>query len=396
MRIAYTLTHPIQYQSPLIRFLVDQGVDLHVIYATDITAGQYQDAGFGAQVKWDLPLLDGYEFTVLKPGTAIPTGLKGFGEYQSLIRSKVKQIQADVVWAHGWGNAYSMSAISAARSLGKKVFLRGETHLGSLNRSSGKLRRFLHREFVKQVIRRADVLLAVGSSNRQFYLAHGALKENIFVAPYVVDNQRFQCLAEASQNASRSIRDELQIREDQPIVLYCAKLIDVKDPGTLIRAVGNVRDSDPVLIMVGDGRLRPDMEALANRVAPCRVRFAGFKNQSELPAYYSLCDLFVLPSVFEPWGLVINEVMNAGKPVIAASCVGASADLILNGINGDVFSAGNVDELTSALELWLSDKTKLRVAGAASLERIHQWGFEQVLDGLTRALSFVEQRDHEL
>ena len=64
------------------------------------------------------------------------------------------------------------------------------------------------------------------------------------------------------------------------------------------------------------------------------VRFLGFRNQSEMPAFYDLCDLFVLPSHFEPWGLVINEAMNAGKPVIVSDCVGAAPDLVQTGRNG--------------------------------------------------------------
>lgn len=392
MRIAYCLTHPIQYQSPMIRYLVDQGIDLHVIYATDITAGQYQDAGFGSAVKWDLPLLDGYEYSVLKPASQIPTGFRCLKEFRSLIADRIGHLKADVVWAHGWGNGYALGAILAGRSLQKKILLRGETHLGSLRGSGNGVRRFLHRQFVKCVLKRVDALLAVGTANKQFYLHHGVSADKIFTTPYVVDNHRFQTLAEQSAASSHSIRDDLQIRTQQPIVLYCAKLIDVKDPATLIEAVGRVRGCDPVLLVVGEGKLRPEMEQLADEVAHGRVRFLGFKNQSELPAYYAVCDVFVLPSMFEPWGLVINEVMNAGKPVVAANCVGAAHDLIQAGENGDLFSPGSVEELALILESWLYDRDRCLDAGILSLKRINQWGFPQVLDGLSMALNSLRSK----
>src|SRR2546422_11478662 len=84
--------------------------------------------------------------------------------------------------------------------------------------------------------------------------------------------------------------------------------------------------SEPYLLFVGDGPSRGEIEGRAGRLGSA-VRFLGFRNQSELPALYDLCDVFVLPSLFEPWGLVVNEVMNAARPVIVSDRVGAAPDL---------------------------------------------------------------------
>jgi glycosyltransferase involved in cell wall biosynthesis len=143
----------------------------------------------------------------------------------------------------------------------------------------------------------------------------------------------------------------------------------------------------PVLLMVGDGELRPALEKLASEVAPGAVKFLGFQNQTRLPALYDLCDAFVLPSVFEPWGLVVNEVMNAGKPVIVSDQVGSGADLVEPGVNGEVFRAGGEADLAAKLRPWLVDAEKRQQAGAASLRRINEWGFVECCAGLKQALA---------
>ena len=93
------------------------------------------------------------------------------------------------------------------------------------------------------------------------------------------------------------------------------------------------------------------------------IKFLGFKNQTELPAYYDLCDVFVLPSVYEPWGLVVNEVMNAGRAVIVSDQVGCGPDLVRPGENGYIFPAGDIAGLCGALKNILDNQQKCRAMG---------------------------------
>ncbi|MBL9131806.1 MAG: glycosyltransferase family 4 protein, partial [Verrucomicrobiaceae bacterium] len=183
------------------------------------------------------------------------------------------------------------------------------------------------------------------------------------------------------------LRAELGIEPGRPVILFCAKLISVKDPATLIRAVGMAKEANPALLFAGDGALRGELETLAAEVAPGLVKFLGFRNQTELPAYYDLCDLFVLPSVFEPWGLVVNEVMNAAKPVIVSDKIGSGHDLVKPGLNGEVFRAGDAADLHAKMRPWLRAAALREQGGAASRRIINNWGFEQALTGLKAAMS---------
>jgi glycosyltransferase involved in cell wall biosynthesis len=119
------------------------------------------------------------------------------------------------------------------------------------------------------------------------------------------------------------------------------------------------------------------------------IKFLGFRNQTELPGYYDLCDVLVLPSAFEPWGLVINEVMNAGRAVVVSDQVGCGPDLVRKGENGYVFQAGDIAGLRQALVNLLSDPQKCRALGQKSLEIIATWGLEQDVAGLKLALAYV-------
>ena len=119
------------------------------------------------------------------------------------------------------------------------------------------------------------------------------------------------------------------------------------------------------------------------------MRFLGFRNQSELPALYDLCDLFVLPSRFEPWGLVVNEVMNASRPVLVSDHVGAAPDLVTDGENGFVYPSGDVAALTSRLSQVLKSPALRARMGERSLKRISAWDFTAGRAGLLEALAKV-------
>jgi glycosyltransferase involved in cell wall biosynthesis len=99
-----------------------------------------------------------------------------------------------------------------------------------------------------------------------------------------------------------------------------------------------------------------------------------------------------MPTVFEPWGLVVNEVMNAGTAVIVSDQVGCAPDLGRDGYNGLVYQAGNITDLHRVLHTALSDRTRLREMGRRSLEIINRWSFEEDVLGLRAALGLGELR----
>ena len=150
--------------------------------------------------------------------------------------------------------------------------------------------------------------------------------------------------------------------------------------------------SVPYLVIVGDGEERRALEARAAASGLSGIRFCGFKNQSELPRYFDLASVFVLPSRHEPWGLIVNEVMNAGRAVIVSDEVGCQPDLIRDGVEGCVFPAGDVAALTHALQRVLGSAETASAMGERALKRIAGWDFEEDVRGLRRAIAAVTKK----
>jgi len=148
----------------------------------------------------------------------------------------------------------------------------------------------------------------------------------------------------------------------------------------------------PYLVIVGDGEERAALEKQAAESGLEGVRFCGFRNQSELPRFFDLAAVFVLPSRHEPWGLIVNEVMNAGRAVIVSDDVGCQPDLVEDGVEGCVFPAGDVAALTDALRRVLATPETAVVMGERALAKIETWDFEEDVRGLRRAIAQVTRK----
>ena len=328
MRIAYFLTHPIQYQSPLIRRLVAEGIELHVYYSTDNTSRSYFDPGYDRKVSWDVPLLDGYPHTVLNRDLIEGSRSEQVARFKTQIEQATQHRPADAFWLHGWSTPFVVAAWKVARERGCPILLRGETSLHSIR--GGFVGRFLHRAYYRRAFREVALFLAMGTLNRRLYQRYGVDESQIFLMPHAVDNRFFQNRVAEAAPGREKLREVLGVPADAAVILFCGRLAVEKDIGTLIHSVARLAQTSArkiALLLVGDGPLKSSLVSLADRIAPGVVHFLGFRNQTELPALYDLCDVFVLPSVFETWGLVVNEVMNAGKPVIVSARVPISCAL---------------------------------------------------------------------
>jgi glycosyltransferase involved in cell wall biosynthesis len=117
------------------------------------------------------------------------------------------------------------------------------------------------------------------------------------------------------------------------------------------------------------------------------VYFAGFQDQSDLPKYYGAADIFVLPSECEPWGLVVNEAMASGLPVIAAGTVGAARDLIIEGENGYLVPENDPAALVSAIDRACESEQRPLLLGEKARCTVQSWNYDSTLAGFHNALS---------
>lgn len=391
-RLAVMNSHPIQYFAPLYAYLnKDPALDVTALYCSNSSLRGGIDPGFKQKVKWDVDLLEGYRSIFLGKNAErrMPAGfwslvcLEGWTE--------IRNGHYDGVLLHGYAYAADVLAFLAAKSRRIPVFVRSETHLG-LRRQEWKRR--LRDGVLSVAYRFVDRFLAIGSANRDYYRALGVPAKKIFEVPYTVDNDRIMAAARLSAAERLAVRQRFGLRPDRPVVLYASKFMARKHPDDVIRAIAHLRDAGirASLLLIGSGEMEVALRTLVeeNNLQDVVV-FGGFVNQSELPAVYAASDIFVLPSENEPWGLIVNEAMCAGIPVVVADEVGCVPDLMRDGENGLLMKAGDVASLTVALRQLLAGEAGRLAMGQKSLEIIGDWNYERCRVGILEAIEELRE-----
>jgi glycosyltransferase involved in cell wall biosynthesis len=399
VHLAYLVSHPIQYQAPMLRRIAQEpDIDLTVLFGSDFSVRGYKDQGFGVEVAWDVPLLEGYRSEFLRP-------LRDTGAVSALSpisRGIFRRLQTpggspafDALWVHGYASVNALTGILAARSLGIPVLLRAESWLADRQRAPWKLA--AKRLFFSALRPAIAATLPIGTRNHDYWRHYFGPRMPQFLMPYAVDNTFFAELTSAAAAQRDQLRAELQLAPHRPVLLFASKLQPRKHADHLLEAYRRLCTAtppgqQPYLLFVGDGEERARLESLAQQHALTGVRFLGFRNQSELPRFFSLADVFVLPSRHEPWGLIVNEAMSAGCTVIVSDEVGAHPDLITNGVEGFVYPFGDLDALTQALAHVLRSPETAHTMGAAAQRRIATWSFDADVQGLRQALAAVTHK----
>ena len=396
MRLAYLVSHPIQYQAPLLRRIAQEpDIDLTVFFGSDFSVRGYRDEGFGVGVKWDVPLLDGYKHEFLprlRDGQDVGVMTPLNRGIVSRLRGRGGDLPFDALWVHGYASANSMHGMIAAKALGIPDLLRAESWLRDRGRSGVMLT--LKNLFFAGLKLMVDGVLPIGTLNAEYWRHYFGDDVPQFLMPYAVDNGYFAQRAREAQAGRKSLRAELGIDPARPVILFASKLQARKHCDHLIEAYARLSpapgtEPNPYLVIVGDGEERAALERQAAATGFSSIRFCGFRNQSELPRFFDLATVLVLPSRHEPWGLIVNEGMNAARPAIVSDDVGSGPDLIENGVNGCIYPVGDVDALANALRRVLDVPGAAAAMGQRAFERIQSWGFEEDVKGLRRALAAV-------
>jgi glycosyltransferase involved in cell wall biosynthesis len=388
LRLAYFVSHPIQYQAPLLRRIArEPDIELEVFFSSDHTVRGYVDEGFGVKVEWDVPLLEGYRSSFLprwrdagrEPGFARPLSHGIFG--------KIEHGHFDAVWSHGYSTANSLRVIASAAMLRLPVLLRAESTLHDRPRHLAKL---LAKElFFRGLRSQVSAILAIGEANARYWRHYLGEEMPIFRMPYAVDNAFFRHRADEAVAGRDALRVELGLEPGRAVILFASKLQGRKRCADLVAAHRMLGRPRPYLVIVGDGEEKHNLEQQATDPdIRDSIRFAGFRNQTELPRFFDLCNVFVLPSRHEPWGLVVNEAMNAGRAVVVSDDVGCQEDLVGEGETGTVFPAGDVRALAAALKHVLDTPGLADRMGVAARARIDRFSFEQDVAGLRQALAW--------
>lgn len=295
---------------------------------------------------------------------------------------------ARVCFIPGWGMPESLAALLAAQRLGLRVVIMSESN-------GHDAWRFAPLEQIKRwILRGADAGLVGGQAARRYLKDLGVPNENIFLGYDVVDNAYFKAGADEARRQEVMQRRSLNL-PDGHYWLAVSRLVKKKNLSGLLAAYArysqNVAAPWP-LVVLGNGSLKEQIEQQARDLGiDQQVRLVDFVQYDKLPAYYGLAGALIHASTTEQWGLVINEAMASGLPVLVSRRCGCVEDLVEDGINGYVFDPYDVESIASSMRRFtaLSTEERLRM-GAASQTRIGTWSLdffaENALKSVHRAM----------
>ncbi len=344
-----------------------------MFYTWGETSLNKHDPGFGKEVEWDIPLLDGYTYTFLKNSSSDPGSHHFNGIENPDGIQRIKAFSPDAILIYGW--AYKSHLKILRYFKGKtSVWFRGDSNLE--NFSIG-LRSFTRYIWLRWVYSHIDKALYVGAANKRYFKTFGVPNNQLVFAPHAIDNERF---AQPRDPETKGLREGLNVKENEILILFAGKFEPKKDPELLLTAFSDLNKSDVHLLFIGDGILKQKLEETSKNIPNKKnVHFLDFQNQNKMPVFYQACDLFCLPSKGpgETWGLAVNEAMACGKALLVSNKVGCAEDLVMEGYNGAIFKHSSVLDLIEKLKMLTNDSEGLKKMGQNSRTIIEEWTIEK-------------------
>ncbi|MGB9880937.1 MAG: glycosyltransferase family 4 protein, partial [Anaerolineae bacterium] len=254
----------------------------------------------------------------------------------------LRRYEPDVVITSGYDALAYWEALLYCKTRAKRFILWNGTTLLSTRETRG-----LIGAIKRTIIRKADGYVSYGTKAAEYLQHMGASRKKIQVGVNTVDMEWYR----RQWQLVRDGRLSASARPNLPpvLLLYVGQLIERKNVKRLLEALARLRDPDVGVLIVGSGPLESELKEFCRRSKVKNVFFEGFKQQPELPRYYALADVLVLPSIKEVWGLVVNEALATGLYVLCSNCAGAAYDLIREGWNGRTFDPYDVDQLAALI-----------------------------------------------
>lgn len=385
LKLAILTTHPIQYNAPLFVLLsARKNIQIKVFYTwgESVLEKKY-DPGFGKTIEWDIPLLQGYEYSFVKNISANP----GSGHFRGIdnpsLINDIKAWNADALLVYGWS---FKSHLKCLRYFHKKipVFFRGDSTLLSNN---GGVKSFIRKVFLIWVYKNVDKAFYVGTHNKDYYVACGMRSDQLIFAPHAIDNARFMSEDILRNEQAILQRKSLKIKDNAIVFLYAGKLDENKNVGLLIHAFLKCQQNNTHLIIAGNGSEEAYLKTLTKNST--NIHFLPFQNQQQMPVLYRMCNVFVLPSKSETWGLSINEAMVCKRAILASNTCGAAVDLV-DDTNGFIFKSNDLNSLIQQINRLVSKEGLATNMGQNSFKKIQHWSYYKVAEVIEMAVLNIE------
>jgi len=363
-------------------------IDALVAYCSLLGVQEGWDPEFHRPLRWDIPLLDGYPWVYVpnrspRPGLGRFWGMVNLGLWRLIRRGSF-----DVVVSYtGYMYASFWIALGAAKA-GGVPFIMAADNLSLRPRDGKRWKIPIKRVLLPRVFRMPTVIIVPTAANQKFVQSLGIDHGRVVLVPSVVDTTWW--ISQADQVNRTEARRRWGIPDDVTVVLFCGKFQPWKRPRDVLQAFAKAGIDHAYLILVGDGPLRPALEAEARTLGIAdRVRFLGFVSLTQLPSVYRTADICVVPSELDPCPGVVCEAMLCGCPVILSDGAPGRMDVVQHGETGFVYPCGDVDALTEILRKVLQNPESLREMGNAARDRVKNHSYQDIIDRLMQAVELA-------
>jgi 1,2-diacylglycerol 3-alpha-glucosyltransferase len=361
------------YRIPLFNALaLQEKVDLRVIFLAETDPQLRQWQVYREEIKFPYVVLPSWRHRVAGYNLLLNRG----------VGSALTAAAADTILCGGYNYLAFWQALVWARSRRIPFFLWSESNLQDQRPGHATV------EMLKQnFFRRCSGFVVPGKSAAEYLRAHKIKDDLIFTAPNAVDNDFFASGAAEVREREGARRRELNL--PNRYFLFTGRLVAEKGVFDLLAAYAKLEEvvrRQVGLVFVGDGAARGQLERQAATISPGVIKFAGFAQREQLATYYAFAEMLILPTHTDTWGLVVNEAMACGLPVILSSVAGCAPDLVRENWNGLLISPKDVSSLVLAMQRLANDPNLRADMGANSAAHIAGYSPREWSRGIFRAM----------
>jgi glycosyltransferase involved in cell wall biosynthesis len=380
------------YQVPLFRALANHPrIKLTVYFCSDEGIyGRDILKKFRADDRWGVEdeLLTGFPFKVLPNYSPWPSylrsalGLLNFG-----IWNEIKRNRPSAVVLMGWSNATWWIAVLACLRYKVPFFYMTDSN-AQIDLAQSKWKAWPKKLLLGKLLFRLTAgFLCAGTANRVLYRYYGVPEKKLIPFAFSWGYEAHVRVSDELKSQRTQIRSQLGIAENSFVILFCGRLSKEKGLLRLLEAYNSIDQRDKTLVVVGDGGLRGPSQDYVARNNVASVRFFGFQNRKAISKFYAISDILVLPSERETWGIVVNEALSFGLPVIVSDRVGAGPDLVRHGYNGFIFPRHDTTALANHIkELSELPQHERSIMGSRSLNILKDWTQRDLAEPLLQYL----------
>lgn len=361
--------------SELYQLLNNDNIDLLVVHLSETSRQRSKIGDFDESVH-------NYPYKIIH---------KGFLEESNLIRRCTKVIKEllrykpDILITAGYSDISLIFAAVINKILGNKNIITSDTTL--YDRPRKKIKEFIK----KMILKYYDLAFCIGSEQRKYLQTLNFPENKIMLAGwYAIDSSFLSSVYRSFRLKRVNLLAEYGFCIKN--FIFVGRLSPEKNVITALKAFNNIKKyqnaKDWGLIIVGDGPQRNELEEMIRDLSLGDVFLIGGKNWKEVPKYYALADVFILPSISEPWGLVVNEAMVCGLPVIVSKRAGAYFDLVKDGINGFGFNPCDQRELEEIMLKFINEEVDIEKMGNASIEIIKDYTPENAARKMLKGIKY--------